>query len=193
MTLKTVLVEWWNGQKLPHILKDGMADNLPQILECMAWFWTMAGCHRKLFNRLVSNSLCKIVWKLIISTKLRLRGMHTYFESKIGMTGSPILSFAPSLHRKITIKKERLRKRWSAFFCCADKESMSIKNLHVCSEHFETKQIVKTLSWIKRLPHGMVPTIFNKYTVCRSPHQHEKGSNKQIKWDAGKENIKEVL
>lgn len=107
MTLKTVLVEWWNGQKLPHILKDGMADNLPQILECMAWFWTMAGHHRKLFNRLVSNSLCKIVWKLIISTKLRLRGMHTYFESKIGMTGSPILSFVPSLHRKITLKKER--------------------------------------------------------------------------------------
>ena len=36
----------------------------------------------------------------------------------------------------------------------------SIKNLHVCSEHYETEQIVKTLSGIKRLAYGTVQQYF---------------------------------
>ena len=50
-----------------------------------------------------------------------------------------------------------------------------MKNLHVCSKHYETKKIVKTLSGIKRPARGTVPTIFNQYAVRRSPNQREKG------------------
>ena len=69
-----------------------------------------------------------------------------------------------------------------------DKEFTSIKNLHVCSEHFETKQIVKTLSGIKKL----APTITNQHIVRRSPSQREKRSSERRKRDAS-EDIKEVL
>ena len=37
--------------------------------------------------------------------------------------------------------EKRLSENWRAFCCHGDKEFTSIKNLHVCSEHFETKQI----------------------------------------------------
>ena len=109
----------------------------------------------------------------------------------------------PSLCAKINSKKngsnffefpgeERLRKKWSAFCRRDDKEFTSIKNLHVCSEHFETKQIVKTLSGIKKLAHGAVPTIINQHIVRRTPSQREKRSSERKKRDAS-EDIKEVL
>ena len=37
--------------------------------------------------------------------------------------------------------EERLIKKWRAFCCHVDKEFTSIKNLHICSEHFEMNQI----------------------------------------------------
>ena len=88
--------------------------------------------------------------------------------------------------------EESLRKKGSAFCRRADKEFTSIKNLHICSEHFETKKVVKTLSGTKRLAHGTVPTIFNQLTVCRSPNQREKRSNERRKRNAN-EDSKGVL
>ena len=38
--------------------------------------------------------------------------------------------------------EERLTKKLRAFCCHADKEFTSIKNLHICSEYFEMKQII---------------------------------------------------
>lgn len=49
-----------------------------------------------------------------------------------------------------------------------------------------------TLSGIKKLAHGKVPTIFNQHKAQRSPIQREKRSNKRRKWNAS-EDIKEVL
>ena len=88
--------------------------------------------------------------------------------------------------------KESLRKKGSAFCRRADKEFTSIKNLHICSEHFETKKVVKTLSGTKTLAHGTVPTIFNQLTVRRSPSQREKRSNERRKRNAN-EDSKGVL
>ena len=76
------------------------------------------------------------------------------------------------------------KKKYTALCRHADKEFASIENLHVCSEHCETKQTVKTLSGIKRLAHGTVPTILNQHTICRSPNQREKRSNERRKRDA---------
>ena len=90
----------------------------------------------------------------------------------------------PFLYAKITKRpdlnfsefpgEESLRKKGSVFCRRADKEFTSIKNLHICSEHFETKKVVKTLSGTKRLAHGTVPTILNQLTVCISPSQRKK-------------------
>ena len=108
-----------------------------------------------------------------------------------------------SLCAKITLTKagpqlfyfpgeERLRKKWSAFGCRADKEFTSIKNLDVCSKHYETKQILKTLSGIKRPARGTVPTIFNQQTVRRSPNQREKGRMRGQKQDTSDDSIDEL-
>ena len=59
----------------------------------------------------------------------------------------------------------------------ADKEFESVKNLHICSEHFERKHILKTLSETKKLAKGTVPTILNPQKVPRSPSQREKRMN----------------
>ena len=41
----------------------------------------------------------------------------------------------------------------------ADKEFDSMY-LHICSEHFKVEQIMKTLSWTKKIVKGKVPTIY---------------------------------
>ena len=87
-----------------------------------------------------------------------------------------------------SFQANRPRKKGSAFFRRTDKEFTSIKNFHICSEHFETKQVVKTLSGTNSL----VPTIFNQHTVRRSPIQREKRSNERRKRN-GSEDTKEVL
>ena len=87
-----------------------------------------------------------------------------------------------------SFQANRPRKKGSAFFRRTSKEFTSIKNFHICSEHFETKQVVKTLSGTNSL----VPTIFNQHTVCRSPIQREKRSNERRKRN-GSEGTKEVL
>ena len=98
----------------------------------------------------------------------------------------------PNLNFSEFSGEESLRKKGSAFCRRADKEFTSIKNMHICSEHFETKKVVKTLSETKRLTHGTVPTIVNQLTVRRSPSQREKRSNERRKRNAN-EDSKGVL
>ena len=87
-----------------------------------------------------------------------------------------------------SFQANRPRKKGSAFFRRTDKEFTSIKNFHICSELFETKQVLKTLYETNSL----VPTIFNKHTVRRSPIQRGKRSNERRKRN-GSEDTKEVL
>ena len=84
--------------------------------------------------------------------------------------------------------EEKLRKKWSAFCRRADKEFESVKYLHMCSEHFEAKHIVKTLCGITKPAKGTVPTIFNPKTVPRSPSQREKRMNERKKRKASEDN-----
>ena len=69
---------------------------------------------------------------------------------------------------------KKLRKKWSTFCRRADKEFQSTANLHICSEHFNTNDIVKTLCGIKKVVNGALPTIFNPKEVPSGTSEREK-------------------
>ena len=55
----------------------------------------------------------------------------------------------PDLNFFDFLSEKKLRKKWSTFCRRADKEFQSTANLRTCSQHFDTKDIVKTLCGIK--------------------------------------------
>ena len=70
--------------------------------------------------------------------------------------------------------EKKLRKKWSTFCRRADKEFQSTANLHICSQHFNTEDIVKTLCGIKKVVNGAIPTIFNPQEVPSGTSEREK-------------------
>ena len=61
--------------------------------------------------------------------------------------------------------EKKLRKKWSTFCRRADKEFQSTATVHICSQHFVTKDNVKTLCRITKVANGAFPTIFNPVEV----------------------------
>ena len=72
---------------------------------------------------------------ILTAFNLKLDNLMTIFAD------CPKIKKRPDLNFLEFSGEERLTKKWRAFCCHGDKEFTSIKNLHVCSEHFETKQI----------------------------------------------------
>ena len=70
--------------------------------------------------------------------------------------------------------EKNLRKKWSTFCRRADKEFQSTANLHVCFQHFNAKNIVKTWCGIKKVVNGALPTIFNPQEVPSGTSEREK-------------------
>ena len=55
----------------------------------------------------------------------------------------------------------------------ADKEFQSTATTHICSQHFDTKDIVKTLCGLKKVVNGALPTIFNPQELPSGPSERE--------------------
>ena len=83
--------------------------------------------------------------------------------------------------------EKKLRKKWSTFCRRADKEFQSTANLHICSQHFNTEDIVKTLCGIKKVVNGAIPTIFNPQEVPSGTSEREK----RLISRRGKRNLRE--
>ena len=81
----------------------------------------------------------------------------------------PCVKTIPKSDQTSTFSNFRARKsfeRNGASFCRrADKEFQSTANLHMYSQHFNTKDIVKTLCGIKKVVNWALPTIFNPQEV----------------------------
>ena len=73
---------------------------------------------------------------ILTAFDLKLDNLMTIFAD------CPKIKKRPDLNFLEFPGEERLTKKLRAFCCHADKEFTSIKNLHVCSEHFEMKQII---------------------------------------------------
>ena len=86
----------------------------------------------------------------------------------------------PKIDQTSTFRNFRARKSFerneASFFLRADKEFQSTANLHICFQHFNTKDIVKTLCGIKKkkVVNGALPTIFNLQEVPSSTTEREK-------------------
>ena len=105
-----------------------------------------------------SQMILRRIWSQLIikNSPLRLDIGHHQFSTHISILTAfnlkrdnlmTIFADCPKIKKRPDLNffkfpgEKRLSKKWRAFCCHGDKEFTSIKNLHVCSEHFETKQI----------------------------------------------------
>ena len=70
--------------------------------------------------------------------------------------------------------EKKLRKKWSTFCRRANKKFQCTTILHICSQHFNAKDIVKTLCGMKKVVNGALPSIFNPQEVPSGTSERER-------------------
>ena len=88
----------------------------------------------------------------------------------------------PDLNFSYLPSKEKLWKKWSTFSPASWQEVLAYRDLHICSQHLDTKDIVKTLCRIRK---GSKRGVSNDIQPTRGPSEREEWHLKEESDESG--------